>query len=120
MRKLLSVWILLAVQSSVCHALQLNFAYSEFAEFAFDLYYNAIIENQDPAFRDDLADWGTQEPGLLEKMSADQELLFPRNPYITEDSFFCKLAQLNAIEALEQVLSAIGDLAQRERLREKG
>jgi hypothetical protein len=119
MRKLLSVWLIMAVQSSACHALQLNFIYSEFAEFSFDLYCNYVRKNQDQAFLDDLADFGTSDSELLERASVDHMLLFPRSPRIAEDSFFSKISQLNSIDNLDQVLCEIRDLAQRKRLREK-
>ena len=119
MKKLLSVWLIIAVQSSACYALQLNFIYSEFSEFAFDLYYNDVRKNPDQAFLDDLADFGAKDAVFLENASADCMLLFPRSPHMAEDSFFCKLAQLNAIDNLDQVLCDIEDLAQRKRLQDK-
>ena len=119
MRKFLFIWILLVVHSSACYALQLNFAYSEFATFAFDLYYNAVKENPDQDLIDDLADFGMQESDFLERASVDHLLLFTRTPHMAEDNFFCKLAQLNAIEDLEQLLNEIDDPAQRDRLYKK-
>lgn len=123
MRKFLSVWLIIAVQSSACYALQLNFVYSEFSEFAFDLYYELyysdVRNNPEQAFLDDLAGFGAKDAVFLEQASADCMLLFPRSPHLAESNFFCKLAQLNAIEGLDQVLIEIGDLAQRQRLRQK-
>lgn len=119
MKRFLLIWLIIAGQRGACHALQLNFVHSKFAEFAFDLYYSSVRKNPDKVFLDDLADFDTEEIGFLERASADRMLVFPRSPRMIADRFFCKLAQLDTIDSIDQVLCEIRDQARRRRLREK-
>jgi hypothetical protein len=119
MKKFLLICLIVAGQSGACHALQLNFVHNKFAEFAFDLYYSSVRKNPDKVLLDNLANFDTEEIGFLERASEEYMLLFPRSPYMVADRFFCKLAQLNTIDDIDQVLCEIKDQAQRGRLREK-